>query len=364
MDPQNDFYEVLEVPENATDSEIKSAYRRLAKKYHPDRNPKDSKIAEHFKAVGEAYEILSDVDKRKDYDQRRNFPNISLAGNGLGFGPSGKHVSFGDLAGVGEILSTIFGQKGPPYSSRYGIKPRRGKDIHYRLEVPFRTAVRGGKISIKVPTDENCAQCSGSGAHTKSKLYRCGECKGRGAITFDQRPFGRLRPCPACFGRGVSPDRKCEKCRGSGFERQDRRIEINVPKGIDSGSKLKISGKGKRGLGGGTYGNLLITFNVKKDERFERKQLDLYMTQEIQLKEAMFGTELMVETINGENLRLVIPEGTQSGTKFKLSGKGIERGERIGDQYIEIIVEVPEHLSKDERKFVKSFGSGTDELNF
>ena len=355
MGPEKNFYKVLQVPEDATESQIKSAYRKLAKKYHPDRNPKDSAISERFKAIGEANSVLSDPEKRKQYDEMRSFPGGGLGGNRFGFDsgrrgfPRDGRVS---LEGLSDIFSTIFDPINSGFATpKSDVMPQKGKDTKYKLEVSFETAVHGGKIAITVPVDKKCIECSGSGGHPKTEIRPCRECQARGSITFGRGPFAKARPCPACFGRGAIPGKKCRVCRGRGRGREERRLRIRVPRGIDSGSKIKVTGKGKPGRGGAP-GDLIIIFSVKEHPLFQRKNLDVYMNRKINFKEAMRGTELIVETIFGETARLKIPEGTQSGTVFKLSGRGFKSKRAKGDQYVEVHVETPSDVSKEQEEFV------------
>ena len=354
MGPGKNFYKVLQVPEDATESQIKSAYRKLAKKYHPDRNPKDSTISERFKAVGEAYGVLSDTEKRKQYDQTRSFPSGGLGENHFGFEPSRRGFSRDgqvSLEGLSDFLGTIFDPLGSGFATpKPDVRPQKGKDVKYRLEVSFETAVHGGRIAITLPVDIKCVECSGSGAHPKTEMRPCRECQARGSITFDRGPFAKTRPCPACFGRGAIPGRKCKQCKGQGRGQEERRLQIRVPRGIDSGSKMKVTGKGKPGRGGAP-GDLIIIFIVKKHALFQRKNLDVYISRKISFKEAMRGTELIVETIFGETARLKIPEGTQSGTVFKLSGRGFKSERDKGDQYVEVHVDTPTNGSKAQEEF-------------
>jgi len=359
--PKKDFYKVLGVSENSAGTEIKQAYRRLAKKYHPDRNPGDPGITDQFKSVGEAYGVLSDPKKRKQYDEMRRLPNVGMSDNGFGFGSSRISLDdFGAFGGLGDIFNSILEQADVRKSSRNRMEPRRGQDIQYRLEISFQIAIKGGKISIKVPMTEDCGSCLGLETQEGRKRQRCTECRGTGDIIFNQGPFAKIRHCPGCFGRGVIPNSNCSLCKGHGILRKERRLHIRVPKGIDSGSKLRISGKGERGITGGDPGNLIITFKVKPDEVFHRKNLDIYMTEKINIRQAMFGTGLLLKTIHGKNVRLNIPEGTQSGTKFKMGGRGLESDGRVGDYYVEVNVEIPKKLSEEERQYVEKVADASE----
>jgi molecular chaperone DnaJ len=361
-----DFYKVLGVEEKASQDEIKKEYRKLAKRYHPDANPDSPKAAERFKEIGEAYTVLSDPAKRKQYDQMRK---LGAFGFGRGATPGGYSTgrpspggagggfSFDDLSGFGgisDIFSSIFdlGKKGAKPKKE---GPEKGENVEYVVEISFETAVRGGKISISVPITEECTTCSGSGAAPGTKTRTCGECKGSGSVTFGQGGFAVTRPCPACFGRGKIPETACPSCSGSGNVRQTRKIQVAVPTGVETGSRLRLSGQGERGRGGGAPGDLIINFKVGSHRFFRREGLDIHVTVPINIVQATLGSKIRVRTVSGKKVVLRIPSGTQAGTKFRLRGQGIEKGDRRGDQYVEVRVEVPETISDDEQKAMEEF---------
>ena len=366
-----DFYKVLGVSEKATADEIKKAYRKLAKTHHPDANRGDAKAAERFKEIGEAYAVLSDPAKRKQYDQMRRFGSLGFGGRRPGPQPRGgpgpaadPGISFEDLqsgfGNISDLFSSLFdlGKKQPAEGPKKPEK-RKGENVEYVVEIPFITAVRGGKVSVDVAVTEDCATCGGDGAKPGTKTRRCEECKGTGQISFGQGGFARIRPCPACFARGTIPETPCPSCGGRGTVRQSRKIQINVPVGVDTGSKVRLSGQGERGRRGGPPGDLIITFRVKPHRFFKRDGLDIHVKLPINIVQATLGSKMKVSTISGKKVVLRIPKGTQSGTKFRIRGQGIEKADRVGDQYVEVIVEVPEKLTDEERAAMEEFAEAS-----
>lgn len=375
---RKDFYKILGVSEKADADEIKKAYRKLAKKYHPDANRDDPRAAERFKEVGEAYAVLSDPKKRKQYDQMRRFGGLGGFGAGgrgprrrPGGAPGGEpSISFDDLQGgfgnISDLFSSLFdlgGKKGPdggPTGPRARSTGRRkGENVEYVVEIPFLTAARGGKISVNVAITEDCATCSGSGAKPGTGVKRCEECGGSGTVSFGQGGFAVKRPCPACVGRGTLPETPCPSCGGRGAVRQQRKISINVRPGVETGSKVRLSGQGERGRAGGPPGDLIITYKVKPHRFFRREGLDVHVTVPINIVQATLGSKIRVKTISGKKVVLNIPKGTQSGTKFRIRGQGIEKGERIGDQYVEVVVTVPDELSDEELQAMEEFAEAS-----
>ncbi|HEX2191128.1 MAG TPA: molecular chaperone DnaJ [Longimicrobiaceae bacterium] len=369
-----DFYRILGVAENASADEIKKSYRKLAKKYHPDANPNDASAADRFKEISEAYSVLSDEAKRKQYDQMRKFgafggmagaggfgrgagPRPGGPGAGPGPGPAGGFGGFediGDIGGLGDLFGSIF-----DFGKRRGGArpdgPQRGENVEYAVEVPFEVAVRGGKRTITVPVTEDCPTCAGSGARPGTDLTTCPECKGRGTITFGQGGFAVSRPCPACYGRGKIPTDPCPTCAGQGEVRQQRQIQVAVPAGVDTGSKVRIPGQGARGPAGGAAGDLVVTFRVQPDRFFSREGLDIHCTVPVNLAQATLGSRIRVRTVDGKKVVLRVPPGTQSGTRFRIKGQGVEKGGERGDQYVRVNVTVPERLGEREQKLMEEF---------
>jgi molecular chaperone DnaJ len=365
-----DFYKILGVGEKATADEIKKAYRKLAKTHHPDANRGDEKASERFKEIGEAYAVLSDPKKRKQYDQMRRLGSFGFGGRGPGAqqprGPGAPDpgISFDDLQGgfgnISDLFSSLFdlGKKQQAEGTRRSGK-QKGENVEYVVEIPFLTAVRGGKISVDVAVTEDCATCGGDGAKPGTKTKRCEECKGTGQVSFGQGGFARIRPCPACFARGTIPETPCPSCHGRGAVRQQRRIQINVPVGVDTGSKVRLSGQGERGKGGGPPGDLIISFKVKPHRFFRREGYDIHVKLPINIVQATLGSKMKVATISGKKVVLRIPKGTQAGTKFRIRGQGIEKEDRVGDQYVEVVVEVPDELSEEERAAMETFAEAS-----
>jgi molecular chaperone DnaJ len=363
-----DFYRVLGVAENASADEIKKAYRKLAKQNHPDANPNDAAAAERFKEVSEAYSVLSDDDKRKQYDQMRKFGGIGgMGGFRPGAGRPGgaggaQTFTFDDLdiggGGLGDIFSSIFGRGGT--GGRTGARPggpERGENIEYAVEIPFRTAVRGGKVTIQVPVTEECSSCHGSGAAPGATVSTCPECQGRGTVTFGAGSFGVSRPCPMCGGKGKVPSEPCPTCTGAGQVRRQRAVNVTVPAGVDNGSKIRLAGQGERGAAGGQPGDLVLTFRVEPDSFFTRDGLDVECTIHVNLAQAVLGSKVKVRTVDGQFVVLKVPPGTQPGRRFRIKGMGVEKSGRRGDQFVKVQVDVPDQLDESARKEFEEFAA-------
>jgi molecular chaperone DnaJ len=352
-----DFYQLLGVTEKATPEEIKKAYRRLAKKYHPDANPNNAQAAEMFKQISEAHGVLSDAEKRKKYDMMRRLGAFdptarrpaSQGAGGRGGAGGGETFDFGDFGsmGLGDIFSSIFG--------RGRRDEPKGETVEATLEIPFRTAALGGKVPISLSMNDTCATCGGNGAAPGATLSQCPECNGRGTISFGQGGFAVNRPCPMCRGRGKVPSEKCPTCGGAGETRSEKRVMITVPPATETGLKIRLKGQGERGSGGKPPGDLLVTFQVQPDSFFRRDGLDLICDVTINLAQAAFGTRLRVKTLDGQKVLLKIPPGTQPGRKFRIKGQGIAKGERRGDMLVTAQVTVPEQLSPEQAELLKKF---------
>lgn len=362
-----DYYQVLGVPETATSDEIKKSYRRLAKQYHPDANRNDPQAAERFKEVGEAYAVLSDEQKRKQYDQMRKmgpFAGFGFGGGargpGAGAGPGGFSETriniedLGDLGGLGDLFSSFF-DRGRKRTGRREPQPKRGRDIEYMVEIPFLTAARGGKITITVPVTEDCATCNGTGNAPGSKPRTCPECGGKGTISFGQGGFAVSRPCPVCLGRGQVPTEPCSVCGGAGQVTEQRQIIMSVPAGVDTGSKLRLSGQGERGPAGAPAGDLIVTFKVAPHHFFRRDGLDVHVTVPINVVQAALGSRIRVKTVDDKKVTLKVPPGTQSGTRFRIPGQGVEKAGRRGDQYVQVKVTMPEKLNEEQEQLMREF---------
>jgi molecular chaperone DnaJ len=370
-----DYYKTLGVTETAAPADIKKAYRRLAKQYHPDANANDPQADERFKEVGEAYAVLSDEAKRKQYDTMRKNPFAGFGGYGgqrPGGGPGGAGGGFsgtaggasfsfedlGDLGGFSDIFSSIFDRGGKRRQQQQrggGSRVERGRDVEYVVEIAFTVAARGGRIQIAVPMTDDCAVCNATGAAPGAKLQACSECGGSGSVQFGQGGFAVSRPCPACLGRGQVPSQRCSACNGTGQVREHRQIALNVPTGVDNGSKLRLSGQGEKGSAGAPPGDLIVTFKVLPHRFFRRDGLDIHCTVPVNLAQAVLGSKIRVRTVEDRKVALRVPPGTQSGTRFRIPGQGIEKAGRRGDQYVQVRVEVPEQLSPEQQELLKGF---------
>jgi molecular chaperone DnaJ len=366
-----DYYQILGIPEKATPDDVKKAYRKLAKQYHPDANRNDPNAADRFKEVGEAYAVLSDEKKRAQYDQMRKLGPLG----GFGFNrdrttpqgsppPGAGETRFtfddlSDLGGLGDIFGSIF-DRGKRRRPREPGGVERGRDVEYVVEIPFTTAARGGHITIEVPITDDCNVCNGSGNAPGSRPKTCPECNGKGTISFGQGGFAVSRPCPACLGRGQIPTNPCPKCAGTGQVTENRQIMLAVPAGVDNGSKLRLSGQGEKGSAGTPAGDLIVTFKVQPHHFFRRDGLDIYTTVPINVAQAILGSKIRVKTVDGKKVALKIPPGTQSGTRFRIGGQGVEKAGRRGDQYVQVKINVPEKLSTDQEELVKEFAKSAD----
>jgi molecular chaperone DnaJ len=352
-----DFYQVLGVPDSASQEDIKKAYRRLAKQYHPDANPNNAKAAERFKEVSEAHSTLSDPEKRKQYDQMRRYGAFDgmprrPPGAGRSTGPApgdmgGQNFDFGDLGGLGDIFSSIFG--------RGRREESRADTLEAVVEVPFRVAMLGGKVPVTLPITESCPTCSGSGGAPGATWSTCPECQGRGTISFGQGNFAVNRPCPQCRGRGRIPSEKCPTCRGAGEIRAERRVTITVPPATETGDRVMLRGQGQGSAAGQPAGDLVITFQVQPDRFFRREGLDIIADVPINLAQAALGTRLRVRTLDGKKVLLRIPPGTQSGRRFRIKGQGIEKNGRRGDQLVGVQVTIPDELTQEQQELMKKF---------
>ena len=372
MAPQQDYYAVLGVPASATQDEIKKKYRSLASKHHPDKNPNDPRAADTFKTISEAYTTLGDAEKRKQYDEMRRLGAFGGFGGGAsrsaggasrggarpGAGGTINMEDFGDvgLGGLGDLFSSMFGggARGGAQNAR-SRGPQRGADVEAALDVPFRTAAMGGKVSVELDLTEECATCHGSGAAPGAKLETCTECSGRGTISFGQGGFAVQRPCPVCLGRGQVPTARCPTCAGAGEVRTRKSVQITVPSGVDTGTKIRLKGQGARGAKGGPPGDLLISFNVKPDRFYRREALDLIAPVKISIADATLGKKINVKTLDGTKVSIRIPSGTQNGKRFRVRGHGIEKDGLKGDLIVEVEVTVPEQLTPEQEDAMRAF---------
>lgn len=366
---KRDYYEVLGVDKSASDDELKKAYRKAAKKYHPDINPDNAEAERKFKEVNEAYEILSDSQKRARYDQFGHAgvdPNFGAGGAGGGWG-GGFTGDFGDL---GDIFSSFFGGGGFGGTSRRNPNaPRRGNDASAVVNISFEEAAKGCTKTVKVTKIDNCDECGGTGAQKGSSAKTCPVCHGTGQVTSVQRtPFGQMQTqsvCNNCHGGGKIIEKPCSKCAGKGRIRHTVEKSVDIPAGIDDGQIISIRGGGDAGANGGPAGDLRISVNVRPHPIFERDGFDVYCEIPITFTEAALGAEIIVPTLDGK-VKLNIHEGTQHGNEFKLKGKGIQRLHYAGkgDQYVRILVEVPKDLSKAQKQKLREFEDLSEDKNY
>jgi molecular chaperone DnaJ len=374
MAQNKDFYAVLGVSASATQDEIKKQYRKLAAKYHPDKNPSDAKAAERFKEISEAYQVLGDAGKRKQYDQMRQLgafggfggfggrPGARPGAGGAGAGFPGGGFRFedfdiGGLGGLGDIFSSMFGGAGARQRNR---EPERGQDVEMQLEVPFRLAALGGKMPVELEVNEECGTCHGSGAAPGAKLQTCPECNGRGTISFGQGGFAVQRPCPMCLGRGQIPTERCPTCGGSGEVRARRKVLITVPTATESGTRIRLKGQGGRGGRNGPPGDLVITFQVLADRFFKREGLDVIAPVPINIAQATLGSRISVRTLDGKKVAIRIPPGTSNGKRFRVRGQGLEKDGQRGDLIVQIDVQVPEKLTEEQERAMREFAEAAE----
>lgn len=343
---KRDYYEVLGVAKNADEGELKKAYRRLAMKYHPDRNPDSKEAEDKFKEVKEAYEILTDANKRAAYDRYGHAgvdPNAG--GFGGGAGPGG--ASFSDI--FGDVFGDIFGGG----RAGGGAHSNRGSDLRYNLELSLEEAVRGTTKEIRIPTQVECSTCHGSGAKKGTQPVKCGTCNGAGAVRIQQGFFALQQTCPVCHGRGTVIKDPCGDCHGDGRIEKTKTLSVKIPAGVDNGDRIRLAGEGEAGNQGGAAGDLYVQMSIRNHPIFTRDGNDLYCEVPISFSTAALGGELEVPTLDGK-VKLKVPEETQTGKLFRLRGKGVTsvRGGGLGDMLCRVVIETPVNLTKEQRELL------------
>ena len=366
---KRDYYEVLGVSKTATQDELKKAYRKLARKYHPDLNKDNEEAAEKFKECNEAYSVLSDDQKRAQYDQfgHAAFENGGMGGGG-GFGGAGGFGGFGG-SGMEDIFDMFFGGQGGRGGNRAKSGPQRGADLRFDLEITFEEAAFGLEKEINLYRDETCDHCHGEGAEPGSKVESCPECNGTGYVRFTQNTmFGQMvneRPCSRCKGEGKIISEPCKECRGKGTVKRNKKLKVKIPAGVDNGSRLRVSGEGEAGAKGGPSGDLYVYLYVKPHKFFERDGTTVLCEVPINIVQATLGADIKVPTLDGQ-VTMKVPEGTQPGKILRLKGKGIPslRGGSRGDQLVRIKVVVPTKLSDKQKDALRKFADiSKDNIN-
>ncbi|HZT27791.1 MAG TPA: molecular chaperone DnaJ [Pseudolabrys sp.] len=343
---KRDYYEVLGVSRSCTDAELKAAFRKLAMQHHPDRNPGDKECEHKFKEINEAYDVLKDGDKRAAYD-RFGHAAFEHGGGMHGFG-----ADFGST--FADIFEGIFGMAG----ARGRASGReRGSDLRYNMEITLEEAYRGKTAQIRIPTSVTCEVCSGTGAKAGTKPKPCATCGGVGKIRHAQGFFTLERTCPACQGRGQVIDNPCPTCSGGGRVMRERTLSVNIPAGVEDGTRIRLAGEGEAGLRGGPAGDLYIFLSIEPHEFFQRDGADLHCRVPISMVAAALGGDFEVPAIDGSKVRVKVPAGTQTGRRFRLAAKGMPvlRAKQMGDMYVQVVVETPQNLTKRQRELLAEF---------
>jgi molecular chaperone DnaJ len=349
---KRDFYETLGVSRGASDVELKSAFRKAAMQCHPDRNPGDKASEIRFKEVNEAYQILSDAQKRAAYDR---FGHAAFDGGGGGGAGGFGGMGEGFASSMADIFDDLFGDVMGRRGRSSGRE--RGSDLRYNMEITLEEAYSGKTASLKVPTSVACEACSGTGAKPGSKPKTCSTCNGHGRVRAQQGFFAIERTCPTCHGRGEIIDNPCSTCSGAGRVSRERTLSVNIPAGVEDGTRIRLAGEGEAGMRGGPPGDLYIFLAIKPHPFFQRDGADLYCRVPISMVQAALGGELGVHTLDGGESKVKIPEGTQSGRQFKIRGKGMPvlRARDSGDLYIQANVETPQNLTRRQRELLQEF---------
>ena len=347
---KRDYYEVLGVSRTCTEVELKAAFRKLAMKHHPDRNPGDTECEHKFKEINEAYDVLKDGDKRAAYDR---FGHAAFEQGGMG-GAHGFGADFGST--FADIFEGIFGM-GAARGRATGRE--RGSDLRYNMEITVEEAFAGKAAQIRIPTSVTCEVCSGTGAKAGTKPKTCSTCGGAGKIRHAQGFFTLERTCPACQGRGQVIEDPCSACSGSGRVMRERTLSVNIPAGVEDGTRIRLAGEGEAGLRGGPAGDLYIFLSLEPHEFFQRDGADLHCRVPVSMVTAALGGEFEVPAIDGSKVRVKVPAGTQTGRRFRLASKGMPvlRSKQTGDMYVQVMVETPQNLTKRQRELLAEFES-------
>lgn len=366
---EKDYYRVLGVPESASHKEIRNAYRKLSRQYHPDANPGDTGAEERFKEVSAAYDVIGDDETRKEYDEvRRLGPMAAGMGGGPGAtggpdGPGGANFRFEDMGDLGDVLGGLFGRTrrgrgGPGEGGPRGTGPHRGRDLEAELHLDFEDAVKGITTTLHLTSEAVCTTCHGSGAKPGTTPHECPYCHGRGVVDENQGFFSFSTPCPHCGGRGVNISDPCPTCAGSGIEHRPREVKVRIPAGVEDSQRIRLRGRGAPGRNGGPAGDLYVTCRINPHPLFGRKGRDLTLTAPVTFPELALGAEVRVPTLDGGGVTLKVPAGTRSGRTFRVKGRGVETKKKgTGDLLVTVEVAVPQKLSAAERKAVEALAA-------
>ena len=355
---EQDLYKIIGVEQSADASEIKKAYRKLAMKYHPDQNQDNPKAEEKFKEINQAYDILKDEQKRAAYDRYGNAAFDGSMGGGGGH-PGG----MGGAGAFSDIFEDMFGDFMGGGGGRRSNGPARGSDMQYTMELSLEDAYRGKEATIKIPVNDSCDECDGSGAQKGTSSQNCGTCSGAGRVRQQQGFFTIERVCPTCHGEGAFIKDPCKKCSGAGRVKKTKTLKVKIPAGVETGRRIRLTGEGEAGLRGGARGDLYVMMNVKPHKLFQRDSANLYCRVPITVTRAALGGEIDVPTIEGKRASVKIPSGTQTGQQFRLRGKGMSmlRSDAHGDMYINIFVETPVNLNKKQQDLLLDLDKSMDD---
>lgn len=368
MAEKRDYYEVLGIQKTASIDEIKKAYRKLAIKYHPDRNPGNKEAEEKFKEATEAYEVLSDDKKRPIYDQY-GFAGLDGMGGSSAGGYSHAFNDFADIfggmgGGFGDIFENLFGGGRSGFSGSYSRKhspnePMQGESLRYNLHISFKEAVYGTKSEIAFSHNESCPSCHGTGGAAGAARKTCPSCHGQGQISRSAGFFSMSQTCPTCKGEGSVIDKPCSSCRGSGVQKVSKKITLSIPSGVDSGKRIVIPHMGNAGPNAGPAGDLIVVLDVGRDSYFEREEEDLYCAVPVTFAQAALGVELNITTLDGKKVKFNLPAGTTNGKLYRIRGEGVpyNNGTKKGDLYVKIIVQTPSRLTSEQKRLMQQFAA-------
>jgi molecular chaperone DnaJ len=360
---EKDYYRVLGVSDTASQKDIRGAFRKLSRQYHPDANPDDKAAEERFKEVSAAYDVVGDPEKRKEYDEVRKLGPVGGMFGGPGAsGPGAGGFRFEDVGDLGDVLGGLFGRgrrRGSPAGAggTRGTGPHRGQDLESELHLAFEDAVHGLTTTVHLTSEAACSTCHGTGARPGTTPRTCPMCEGRGVIDDNQGFFSFSSPCPECAGRGYTIDEPCPTCRGTGIEHRPREVKVRIPAGVGDGQRIRLRGRGGPGRNGGPAGDLYVTVRVKPHPLFGRRGNDLTITVPITFPEAALGADVVVPTLDGGSVKVRIPAGTRSGRTFRVRGKGVAARRKTGDMLVTVEVAVPQKLSAEERRAVEALAA-------